>query len=69
VAMILALSFESRLSCHWLHTVRTCPILVSTCCSSYIRLHPILKNMQSIFSYLLKSLHIKFKNSSLASIA
>jgi hypothetical protein len=56
--MILALLFELRLSCHRLHAVRTCPTDVSTCCSSFIRLHPILINIQSICPYLLKSLCI-----------
>jgi hypothetical protein len=56
LAMILALWFESWLSCHQLHTVGTCPIDVSTCCSSFIKLCPVLSNIQSICPYLLKSL-------------
>jgi hypothetical protein len=55
VATILELSFESRLSCHRLYAARTCPIDVSTRCSSFIRLRPILSNIQSICPYLFKS--------------
>jgi hypothetical protein len=60
-AMILALWFELRFSCHRLHAVRTCPIDVSTLCSSFIRLRPILLNIQSICPYLLKSPRIFFQ--------
>jgi hypothetical protein len=34
--MVLALWCESRLSCNRLRAVRTCPVDVSTCCSSFI---------------------------------
>jgi hypothetical protein len=55
VVMLVTLLFESCLSCHWLHGVRTCPIDISTRCSSFMRLCPILLNIQSICPYLLKS--------------
>jgi hypothetical protein len=58
VVMLRTLSFESCLSCHQLHTVRTCPIDVSTHCRSFMRLRLILVNIPSIFPYVLKSPHI-----------
>jgi hypothetical protein len=53
-AVILALLFKSRFFCHRLRTARTCPVDATVCCSSFIRLCPILLNIQLICPYLLK---------------
>jgi hypothetical protein len=58
-AMILALLFESCLSCHQLHAVRTCPVDVSALCSFLLRLCPVLLNIQSVCPYL-KSPHMVY---------